>query len=178
MEEHSKVRDTHTQNLTDFFGWKRFDFAEDEGLALIEGQADHAIADHFTGFVGKEHALQIFGRGCPVAAGVEAGFEDVVEGECFVVAGEGAAVFLGFSMEDAEEPGPELGAAFEGVDAFEKGDEDILDKVFGFGNGKAEGASGAEERLGVLADGFGESAGVASPKAFQKSVTAHEAPSL
>ena len=57
----------------------------------IAGQALHEIADHFDGFVGEEETRDAAGRGGPVAAGVEAGFEQVVEGNGFVLAGEGAA---------------------------------------------------------------------------------------
>lgn len=168
MEEHPEVSDGHFQDLTDFGGFQGFDFAEGEGGALCGREALQAGGDESSGLFGEEETLEIgWGRG-PVAGGIEAGFEDVVDGFVTAVGGVGAAAFEGFAVEDGGKPGAELGAALEGVHLFEEGDEDVLDEVFGFGGREAEGAGGAEERAGMSGDGFGEGVGIAEAEAIEE----------
>lgn len=160
VEEDAEIGDGDFEHLADLVGFELFDFAEEEGFALTGGEALEAGADEFTGFLGEEEAFDVFGAAGPVAAIVEAGIVFGFDGVQLGFALGGAAAGQGLAMENAEEPGLELGAAGKVVELFEEGGEDFLDEVFGNGLRKAKAAGGAVEDAGVVGDGLGDGGGV------------------
>jgi hypothetical protein len=75
VDQHSKVGDAYSQNLTNLAGFQALDFLQNEGLTLIHRQAIHATTNQLADLLGKHQLFQISGRASPVAFAVESGLE-------------------------------------------------------------------------------------------------------
>lgn len=84
------------------------------------------------------------------------------------VADVGAPAFHVLAVEDAEQPGPNLGTALEAVQAGEEGSEDILDQIFRFAFGQPQTAGGAIQRASVLGYYDGKDLRVAAAEPVQQ----------
>jgi hypothetical protein len=162
------VSDAHIQNLTKLSGLHSLHLAQHKDLTLIGRQAFHAPLNQFPELLRQKEAFEVGGRALPVATLIEAGLKYLVNGIGLMIPDRSPAVLLRLAVQDAKEPGAELRAPLELIEAFEKRGEHILREVLGCGFVKPKRPRSPEQWAGVFADGFGESVGIAASQPIQE----------
>src|SRR5713226_7041319 len=118
MHQHTKVSDAHIENLTNLAGVKALDLSQDECLTLVYRQAVHAAANQLADFIRENQPFQIGGGASPVAFGVKAGLEHLIDGVHAIVDHRSTTALQRLSMQDSKQPRPNLRPPFEAVQLF------------------------------------------------------------
>jgi hypothetical protein len=163
MEHHTKVSVRHPENLTDLVGREVLHLPQDKGQALSERRRVEACEDLAPDLLILQVDVHRQGWRAPLACGVEAALEDLVNVIHLSVPIARAPRLGDLVVEDAEEPRPDAGPSLKtrrGLDkSRERGLRDVL-RLLGI---EARTARGAEDLGEVGLDDGLDGGALASP---------------